>query len=81
MHLYLYSIFFTYIGIKSGKEVYRFILFNMFYGEFHTVSIINKASINHECKIERITDFGSTNEMSIGEIAILLSRNDNTHRA
>ncbi|MFX1443996.1 MAG: hypothetical protein ACFFHV_11320 [Promethearchaeota archaeon] len=53
----------------------------MFYGESHTVSIINKASINHECKIERITDFGSTNEMSIGEIAILLSRNDNTHRA
>lgn len=57
-----------YIGINSGKKIDKSTLFDVFYGMLETAPMIDEAPLNHECKVERIIDFGSTNEMIIGEI-------------
>lgn len=56
-----------YIGTTSGRVVDKSTLFDVFYGELETAPMITKAPVNHECKVERIIDFGM-NEMIIGEI-------------
>jgi flavin reductase (DIM6/NTAB) family NADH-FMN oxidoreductase RutF len=57
-----------YIGIKSGKEIDKSELFDVFYGELKTAPMINEAPMNHECRLVKVLDLGGTNEIFLGEI-------------
>jgi len=57
-----------YVGMKSGKEIDKALLFDVFYGELKTAPMINEAPLNHECKLVKVLDLGGTNEIFIGEI-------------
>ena len=57
-----------YIGVKSGKEIDKSALFDVFYGELKTAPMIREAPLNHECKVIDIIDLGSTNDIIFGEI-------------
>jgi flavin reductase (DIM6/NTAB) family NADH-FMN oxidoreductase RutF len=57
-----------YVGMKSGKQIDKSLLFDVFYGELKTAPMINEAPLIHECKLVEILDLGGTNEIFIGEI-------------
>lgn len=57
-----------YVGMKSGKEIDKSRLFDVFYGELKTAPMINEAPLNHECRVAKIVDLGGTNDFIIGEI-------------
>ncbi|MDD3043196.1 MAG: flavin reductase family protein [Methanosarcinaceae archaeon] len=57
-----------YCGIVSGKKVDKSGLFETFYGKLETAPMIRECPVNMECKLVKTLDFGSTNEVFIGEI-------------
>jgi len=57
-----------FIGMKSGKVMDKSELFKVFYGKLETAPMIEEASLNLECKLVKMLDFGGTNEIFIGEI-------------
>lgn len=57
-----------YIGTKSGKQIDKSNLFEIFYGDLENAPMISEAPVNHECKVVNIIDLRSTNDIIIGEI-------------
>jgi flavin reductase (DIM6/NTAB) family NADH-FMN oxidoreductase RutF len=57
-----------YIGMKSGREIDKSQLFEVFYGELKTAPMIKEAPLNLECRLVETLDFGGMNEIFIGEI-------------
>ena len=57
-----------YIGIKSGKDIDKSELFEIFYGELKTSPMISQAPLNLECKLEHIVNLEIQHEIFIGEI-------------
>lgn len=57
-----------YIGIKSGKEIDKSELFEVFYGELKTAPMISRAPLNLECKVVHTVDIEIKHDIFIGEI-------------
>ena len=57
-----------YLGIKSGKEIDKSKLFEIFYGDLKTAPMIKKTPLNLECELVKVIDFGKSHEIFIGEI-------------
>ncbi|MFX0187481.1 MAG: flavin reductase family protein [Candidatus Hodarchaeota archaeon] len=57
-----------YIGTKSGKQIDKSNLFEIFYGDLENAPMISEAPVNHECKVVKIIDLKGTNDIIIGEI-------------
>ncbi len=57
-----------YIGIKSGKEIDKSDLFDVFYGELKTAPMIKVAPINLECEVVNTIDLGTNHDLFIGKI-------------
>ena len=45
-----------YCGLKSGKELDKSTIFDVFYGELETAPMITQAPLNLECKVVRTID-------------------------
>ena len=56
-----------YCGIVSGKQADKSEMFDLFYGELKTASMIQNCPLNMECKLIEIVEC-SLNEIFIGEI-------------
>ena len=56
-----------YIGLKSGKDIDKSELFNVFYGELKT-PMISQAPLNLECEVVHTVDFDIKHEIFIGQI-------------
>ncbi|RPI77178.1 MAG: flavin reductase family protein [Desulfobacteraceae bacterium] len=56
-----------YCGLVSGRDVDKGTLFEIFYGDLKTAPMIQKCSINMECKLIQSVDFPK-HEVLIGEI-------------
>ena len=57
-----------FLGVKSGKNVDKSNVFDVFYGELETAPMIKETPINHECKVKEILDFSRTHYFIIGEV-------------
>jgi len=57
-----------YIGIKSGIEVDKSNLFDVFYGTVKNAPLISEAPINHACKLEKIVEIRDRRDLYIGHI-------------
>lgn len=57
-----------YVGLNSGKTVDKSTLFECFYGELKTAPMIKECPLNLECRLLKIVDVGSMNEIFIGQI-------------
>jgi flavin reductase (DIM6/NTAB) family NADH-FMN oxidoreductase RutF len=57
-----------YIGIKSGKDIDKSELFEVFYGELKTAPMISQALLNLECKVIHTVNLDIKHEIFIGEI-------------
>jgi flavin reductase (DIM6/NTAB) family NADH-FMN oxidoreductase RutF len=57
-----------YCGIKSGKEIDKSKVFNVFYGDLKSAPMIKEAPLNLECKVVNIIDIKKGHEIFIGEI-------------
>jgi len=57
-----------YIGMKSGKDIDKSSLFEIFYGDLKTAPMIEDAPINLECKVAKTIDMEKGHEIFIGEI-------------
>ena len=57
-----------YIGKKSGREVDKSKLFEVFEGELKTAPMIREAPLNMECDLIKIFDLSPTNEIFVGQI-------------
>jgi len=57
-----------YIGIKSGVEVDKSNLFDVFYGTLKNAPLITKAPINHACKVEKIVEIRDNKDLYIGHV-------------
>lgn len=57
-----------YIGIKSGKEIDKSGIFEVFYGSLSTAPMIKKTPINLECKLFKRLDTERGHDIFIGEI-------------
>jgi flavin reductase (DIM6/NTAB) family NADH-FMN oxidoreductase RutF len=57
-----------YIGIKSGENIDKSELFDVFYGELKTAPMISQAPLNLECKVVHTVDFDIKHDIFIGQI-------------
>jgi flavin reductase (DIM6/NTAB) family NADH-FMN oxidoreductase RutF len=57
-----------YVGIYSGEKVDKSNLFKIFYGKLKNAPMIKECSINMECKLIDILDYGGMDHIIIGEI-------------
>ena len=57
-----------YVGIRSGKNVDKSDVFEIFYGELETAPLIKNAAINLECKVYKTIDTLKGHDIFIGEI-------------
>ncbi len=57
-----------YIGLKSGRDIDKSSLFNIFYGELQTAPMIEETPINLECKLVKTIDMNKGHDLFIGEI-------------
>lgn len=57
-----------FVGIKSGKEIDKSTIFQVFYGELKNAPMIKEAAINMECKVMNIIDTGKGHEIFIGQV-------------
>ena len=57
-----------YCGIKSGKEIDKSELFEVFYGNLKTAPMIKETPINMECKVVKTIDTEKGHDIFIGEI-------------
>lgn len=58
-----------YCGIKSGKNVDKSNVFDVFYGEqLKNVPMIKNAPITHACELLKTVDFGDSHYLFIGEV-------------
>ena len=56
-----------YCGLKSGKEIDKSDIFDIFYGELKTAPLIMEAPLNLECKLDKHIEY-KTHDIFIGEI-------------
>ncbi len=63
-----------YIGLYSGKSINKADLFNVFFGGLKNAPMIEECPVNLECKLVDILDYGSSNEIFVGEIVETYSR-------
>ena len=61
-----------YIGIRSGKDVDKSELFDVFYGELKTAPMIRECPVTAECIVHDIIDMGS-HYLVLGEVKHLYS--------
>lgn len=61
-----------YCGIRSGKDVDKSILFDIFYGEFATAPMIRECPVTAECTLRELVDI-STHYLLLGEVKHLYS--------
>ncbi|MFX1280374.1 MAG: flavin reductase family protein [Promethearchaeota archaeon] len=57
-----------YIGIKSGAEVDKSELFDVFYGTLKNAPLISDTPINHACRVEKIVEIRDRRDLYIGHI-------------
>ena len=57
-----------YLGLKSGKEIDKSNLFEMFFGDLKTAPMIKDAPVNLECKLVKTIDIEKGHDIFIGEI-------------
>jgi len=57
-----------YVGLKSGSQIDKSTLFDLFYGELETAPMIVRCPLNMECRLVRTVDMGGGDELFIGEI-------------
>lgn len=57
-----------FIGIKSGKEIDKSEIFNVFFGDLKNAPLINEASVNHACKVVKNVELASKKDLYIGQI-------------
>ena len=57
-----------YLGLVSGRNVDKSVLFETFYGALKTAPMIKECAINMELKLFQMIDIGGTNEVFIGEV-------------
>ena len=57
-----------FVGIKSGKEIDKSSIFEVFYGELTNAPMIREAAINMECKVIDTIDSGKGHEIFIGQV-------------
>lgn len=57
-----------FVGINSGKDIDKSILFENFYGVLGTAPMISECPVNLECQLSKTIDFGGIGEIFIGEI-------------
>jgi flavin reductase (DIM6/NTAB) family NADH-FMN oxidoreductase RutF len=58
-----------YIGTRSGRNIDKSVLFQVFYGKLKTAPMIEQCPVNIECELVDIVDFGGKNDLFIGRIA------------
>ncbi len=61
-----------YCGLRSGKDVDKSILFDIFYGEFATAPMIRECPVTAECTLRELVDI-STHYLLLGEVKHLYS--------
>jgi len=61
-----------YCGIRSGKDVDKSELFNIFYGEIETAPMIEECPVTAECELTDLVDL-STHYLLLGEVKHLYS--------
>ncbi len=57
-----------YIGIYSGRNIDKSVLFDCFYGELITAPMIRECPLNLECRLVQVVDIPGRDELFIGEI-------------
>jgi flavin reductase (DIM6/NTAB) family NADH-FMN oxidoreductase RutF len=57
-----------FVGLKSGKNVDKSEVFDVFYGELKNAPLIKEIPLNMECKVSKKVDLGGTHEIFFGEI-------------
>lgn len=57
-----------YIGLKSGRDIDKTKIFDVFYGDLETAPMINEAPVNYECKVIKTIDFNGSSDMFFGEV-------------
>ncbi|MFW9896603.1 MAG: flavin reductase family protein [Candidatus Thorarchaeota archaeon] len=57
-----------YIGIKSGKEIDKSDLFDVFYGDLKNAPLISEAPVNHGCKVVKVVELANKKDLYIGQI-------------
>ena len=57
-----------YIGIKSGKNIDKSNIFEVFYGDLKSAPMIKDAPLNLECELTKTIDLGTNHDLFIGEI-------------
>lgn len=57
-----------YVGTYSGNKVDKSEVFDVFYGKLETAPMISECPMSLECKLVQTIDYGSSEEIFIGEI-------------
>ena len=57
-----------FIGLNSGKDIDKSVLFENFYGTLNTAPMIKECPLNLECRLVETVDLKGANELFIGEI-------------
>lgn len=57
-----------YCGLKSGKEVDKSEIFEVFYGDLKTAPMVEECPVNIECKVDQIIDNNKGHDLIIGEM-------------
>jgi flavin reductase (DIM6/NTAB) family NADH-FMN oxidoreductase RutF len=57
-----------YCGLKSGRDIDKSNVFEIFYGELKTAPMISNAPLNLECQLVKTIDLGTEHEIFVGEI-------------
>ena len=57
-----------YLGLKSGKEVDKSNLFEIFFGDLKTAPMIKDAPVNLECELVKTINIEKSHDIFIGEI-------------
>jgi flavin reductase (DIM6/NTAB) family NADH-FMN oxidoreductase RutF len=63
-----------YCGIRSGKDVDKSKIFNVFYGEFPSAPMIQECPVTVECILTKLIDV-STHYILLGEVKHIYSEN------
>jgi flavin reductase (DIM6/NTAB) family NADH-FMN oxidoreductase RutF len=57
-----------YVGIKSGRDIDKSKLFDVFYGELKTAPMIKQTPVSYECKLIHQLDFDGLHDIYFGKV-------------
>ena len=57
-----------FVGIKSGRDIDKSELFEVYYGELKTAPMIKETPVSYECKLVNKLDFNGVHDIYFGEI-------------